>query len=138
MADPGKSMRQYMLSKTAVTDVIGQRFYAKRLPQNATVPAVAYRTLTESHDHALDGLAGMVSTRIQYECFAANAESARSLAYIMIGSEADQIKGLTHGTNVRSVMVEDGVREYEDEDTEGGDYQRHVASFDLMVHWLRS
>lgn len=138
MADPGKSIRQFMLGKTAVTDVIGQRFYAKRLPQGATVPAVAYRTISETHDHALDGLAGIVSTRIQYECFASSAESARSLAYILIAAEADQIKGTSNGTNIRSVMVEDGLREYEDEDTDGGDNQRHVASFDLMVHWLRS
>lgn len=138
MADPVKSVRQYLLSKTAVTDLVGQRIYAKRLPQTVTLPAAAVRVISETHDHAIDGLAGIVATRVQIECFADTSETARATAYAMMGCGIDAVKGTTHGTNIRSVMVEDGVRDNEDEDTSGGDYQRHVASFDFMVYWLRS
>lgn len=136
--DPVKSLRLYLLSKTAVTDIASQRITTKRLKQNETIPAITLRTVSETHDHAIDGLGGIVSTRIQLECFAVTSETARTLAYAIVGCGIDQQKGTYQGTNIRSVMVEDGIREYEDEDTSGGDYQRHVASFDLMIHWLRS
>lgn len=136
--DPIKSLRLYLLSKTAVTDIAGQRIITKRLRQGETIPAITLRTISESHDHSVDGLQGTVSTRIQLECFAIDSEAARTLAYAIIGCGIDAQKGVYQGTDIRSVMVEDGVREYEDEDTAGGDYQRHVASFDLMIHWLRS
>lgn len=138
MADVIVSVRTYLLTKTAITDLIVQRFYQKRLPQGATTPAIVTRVLSESYDHALDGLAGMVQTRIGFECYANTSETARSVADAVIWSGIDAIKGVYTNTNIRSVMVEDGRREFEDEDTSGGDYQRHICSFDLMVHWLKT
>ena len=136
--DPVKSLRLYLLSKTAITDIVSQRISTKRLKQNETIPAITLRTISETHDHAIDGLSGSVSTRIQLECFAIDSEVARTTARAVMACGIDQQKGTYQGTDIRSVMVEDGIREYEDEDTSGGDYQRHVASFDLMIHWLRS
>lgn len=138
MADVIKSVRTYLLTKTEITDLVGQRIEAKRLGQKQTIPAITMRVLTESYDHALDGLGGIVSTRIQFECFANTSETARSVADAVIWSGIDAIKGLYTSLQIRSVMVEDGRREYEDEDTSGGDYQRHVCAFDLMVHWLKT
>ena len=136
--DPVKSLRTYLLAESVVTDICGQRIWMKRLKQNESIPAIAIRTISETHDHSVDGLAGTVSTRIQLECFAVTSETARALAYACISCGIDSQKGTYDGTDIRSVMVEDGIREYEDEDTSGGDYQRHVASIDFMVHWLRS
>lgn len=138
MADVIKSVRKYLLTRTVVTDLVGQRIEAKRLRQGATIPAIVMRILSESFDHALPGLAGMVATRIQFECFAATPEVCRSVADAVIWSGIDTIKGSYDSLQIRSVMVEDGRREYEDEDTVGGDNQRHVTSFDLMVHWLKT
>lgn len=138
MADVIKAVRAYLLTKTAVTDLVGQRYYQKRLLQDATIPAITTKILSEEYEHALDGLGGIVSTRINFECFADSSETARSVADAVIWSGIDAIKGTYASTSIRSVMVEDGRREYEDEDTSGGDYQRHVCSFDLMVHWLKT
>ena len=138
MADVIKSVRQYLLGKTAVTDLVSQRIYQGRPPQKATLPAVTLAINSETYDHALDGLGGLVYTRIQVECYAATAEASRSVADAIIWCGIDQLKGLSTSTNIRSVMVEDGRREFEDEDTSGGDMQRHVTTFDLMVIFLRS
>jgi len=138
MADVIKSIRQYMLSKTAITDLVGQRIEMKRLRQQATMPAVTMRLTSESYDHALDGLGGMVQSRISLECFGITSEVARSVADAIIWCGIDALKATQNDLRIRSVMVEDGRREFEDEDTTGGDLQRHVCSFDLMVHWLRT
>lgn len=138
MADVIKSIRQYMLSKTAITDLVGQRIEMKRLRQQATIPAVTMRLTSESYDHALDGLGGIVQSRISLECYGITSEVARSVADAIIWCGIDTLKATQNDLRIRSVMVEDGRREFEDEDTSGGDLQRHVCSFDLMVHWLRT
>lgn len=138
MSDPIKAVRVYLLTKTALTDLIGQRYYQKQLPQNATIPAVTTKISSETYDHALDGLGGIVSTRIQFECYADTSEVARNVAKAIIWSGIDAIKGLYSLTQIRGVLVEDGMREFEDDDTAGGDMQRHVCTFDLMVHWLKT
>ena len=138
MAEVRVATRSWLLTKTAITDIAGQRFYVGALPQNATIPAVTMTTISESYDHDLAGLAGIVQTRIQFECFADTELVALSLADAIIWSGIDQLKGLYGGINFRSVMVEDGRRTYTDADTNAGDDQRHVVNFDLMITYLRS
>lgn len=138
MADVIKSVRQYMLTKTAITDLVGQRIYQGRLPQSATMPAVVLSITSEDYKHVLGGLDGLVFTRIQVECYAASSESSRAVADAILWSGIAEIKGTYTNLSIRGVSVEDGRREYEDEDTSGGDSQRHVTSFDLMVSFART
>lgn len=137
MAEVRVAVRTYLLTKTAITDIAGQRIYAQALPQGATIPAVTMNTISESYDHDLQGLAGIVQTRIQFECFASTDLVALSLADAIIWCGIDTLKGVSTGINFRSVMVEDGRRTYTDTDTNAGDDQRHVVNFDLMVTYLR-
>tara|TARA_R110000868_G_scaffold260927_1_gene519046 strand:+ start:4857 stop:5273 length:417 start_codon:yes stop_codon:yes gene_type:complete len=137
VAEVRVAVRTYLLTKTAITDIAGQRIYAQALPQGATIPAVTMNTISESYDHDLQGLAGIVQTRIQFECFASTDLVALSLADAIIWCGIDTLKGVSTGINFRSVMVEDGRRNYTDTDTNAGDDQRHVVNFDLMVTYLR-
>jgi len=140
VADVIKTVRNYLLSKTAITDLIGQRIYASRIPQSTsqTSSCVTIGILSETYEHALDGLGGIVSTRLIFDCFAATAELARSIADSIIWSDIDKLKGVYTNLNIRSVMMDDGRREYINDDIAGGDNQRHVVTFDIMVFWLRS
>lgn len=138
MADVRIATRAYLLTKTAVTDIVGQRIYAQQLPQGATIPAVTMTTISESYDHDLAGLAGIVQTRIQFECFATTEIASLALADAIIWCGIDTLKGVSTGINFRSVMVEDGRRTYSDSDTDAGDEQRRVTNFDLMVTYCRS
>lgn len=45
------------------------------------------------------------------------------------------MKGTYSGVDIRGVEVEDGRREYEAEDIEGGDDQTYITEFDLMVSY---
>lgn len=137
MADVCVALRTYLLTKTAITDIVGQRIYADQLPQGATIPAVVMYIASESYDHALDGLAGMIHTRVQFECLADTRKISHAIADAIIWCGADQLKGLTNSIDFRSVMIEDGRRAYNDPDTSGGDQQRYVTTFDFMVHHLK-
>lgn len=138
MADVNIAVRTYLLTKTAITDLIGQRMYTDALPQGATIPAVAMSTVSETYDHAIDGLGGIVASRIQFECYASTRIVSLSIADAIIWCGIDAIKGTYSSINIRSVMVEDGRRCFTDADTAGGDAQRYVTSFDLLVTHLRS
>jgi hypothetical protein len=140
MADVIKSVRAYLLTKTAITDLVGQSIYASKIPQSLsqTSNCVVIDVNSEVYDHTIDGLGGIVSTRLNIDCFASTSEIARSIADAIIWSGIDAIKGTYTSLNIRSVMVDEGRREYLNEDIAGGDNQRHVVTFDLMVHWLRT
>lgn len=102
------------------------------------MPAVVLHINSESYEHVLAGLEGLVSARINVECYASTAESSRALADAIIWCGIDAIKGTYTSLSIRGVAVEDGRREFEDEDTSGGDNQRHVTSFDLKVVFART
>lgn len=137
MADVVVSTRAYLLSHTAVSDIVGQRIYADKLPQNAVLPAVVLKIQSERLDHSLQGLSGIVATRIQVECYATTRITSNALADTVIWCGIDKIKGMYTGLNIRGVMVEDGRRSYEDDETGGGDDARYVSQFDFQVHWLK-
>jgi hypothetical protein len=138
VADVQVAVRAYLLTKTAITDIVGQRIYTDKLPQKATLPAVTMRIQSERYVHALAGLVGLVDTRLQMECYAATRLATNALCDAIIWSGIDAIKGTYSDLDIRGVMVEDGRRSFEDDDTAGGDDARYVSQFDLTVTWLRT
>jgi len=137
VADVQVAVRAYLLTKTAITDIVGQRIYTDKLPQKATLPAVTMRIQSERHIHALTGLVGLVDTRLQFECYSASRIATNNLCNEIIFSGIDAIKGTYSGLDIRGVMVEDGRRSFEDDDTAGGDDARYVSQFDLTISWLK-
>jgi len=71
VAEVRVALRSYLLTKSAITDIVGQRIYAGALPQGATSPAVTMATVSESYDYDGVGLAWIVQTRMQFECYSA-------------------------------------------------------------------
>lgn len=137
--------RSYMLTKTAITDLVGQRIYTDVLPQGATMPAVALFIDSEDYEHALDGLTGLVASRLRVECYAATRLVANAIAEAITWCGIDQqkgrlsytVSGTTYGANIRSVMVETGKRYFTEPDNKGGDSERYVTTFDFMVTFLK-
>lgn len=133
MADVGTAVRAYLLTKTAITDIVSQRFYADILPQGATLPAIAYSRTSTAHDHDLSNLSGLAHARIQFECFAATRAQSNAIADAIRSSGVMAIKGTYSSVDIRGVRIEEGIRSYMDFPTDGSDEHRYVASIDLMV-----
>lgn len=136
MADVVSAVRTYILSQSAVTDLIAQRMYLDRLKQNATLPAATIHKVSESHVHTISNRGGMVQTRLQIECFALQRLTANALAEAIYKCGIAAVKGITNSVNIRGVMVEDGQRNYTIDDADGGDDHTYVTQFDLMVSYL--
>lgn len=138
MADVVSAVRTYLLSKSAITDVISQRIYFDRLRQNATLPAATISKVSETHYHKLSDRSGLVSTRLQIEAYSLSRLTSNGLAEAIYKCGIAAVKGLTNSIDIRGVTVEDGQRNYTIDDADGGDDHTYVTQFDLMVSYLES
>lgn len=136
MADVISAVRSYLLSRSAVTDIIAQRMYLHVLRQNATLPAATISKSSETHTHLISDRSGFVQTRLRIECFSKTYTQANALAEAIYKSGIAAVKGTTHGVNIRGVTVEDGQRNEYIPDSEGGDDHTYITQFDLMVSYL--
>jgi len=138
VADLGIAVRTYLLTKTAITDLVSQRFYADILPQSATLPAIAYTRTSGFHDHILSDLAGLAHARIQFECFADTRAVANSIVEAIRASGIITQKGTISSVDIRGVRIEEGLRSELDYPHDGSDEHRYVASIDLMFDFTET
>lgn len=130
------AVRTWLLAQSSVTDLIGQRMYLDRLPQNATLPAVTVEKSSESHHHTLSNRSGFVETRLAFECHATLRLTANNVAQQIIDSGIAAVKGVTNSVDIRAVMIEDGQRNFTIDAADGSDDHQYVTTFDLMVSYL--
>lgn len=137
MADVGSAVRAYLLSKTAVTSLIGQRIYTDLVPQNETLPAVSYMLLPTIHEHQLSGFAGVAHTRIQFDVYAdkrldANAVCEAIRTCGIIGFRGTQSEVFICGSDF------DGPWYSLDYSNENSDDHRYVTTFEILVNHTES
>ena len=128
-------VRGYLLSKTAITNVVGQRIYTDIMPQNATLPAIAFRKIPTRHEHTLSGCAGIAHCRLQFDCYAATRLQANDIAESIRTTGIVEIKGVTFGCDIRGARVEQGQRNEIEYSKEDSDDHRYVPSLDLEVSY---
>lgn len=71
-------------ASSAVGTIAGDRIYPDPLPQDATLPAVAYRRVSGQRGATLDGPDGTGTARMQFDCCAATPDAAKALAEALI------------------------------------------------------
>lgn len=139
MADVAVGLRGYLLSKTAITDLVGStRIYTDQLPQRATLPAIVLNQLFTMHEHQLSDLGGLAHARVQIECYAATRLVANSIVEAIRTCGIITQKGLTNGVDIRGVRIEEGMSYKDDAATDGSDEQRYVAVFDLVIDYTET
>lgn len=62
-------LRTYLLGDSNLTAKVSTRIYPLHLPQDATLPAIIYRWVSDTEGFNLDGADGLVSPRIQFDVF---------------------------------------------------------------------
>jgi len=138
VADVAIGIRGYLLSKSGITDLVGQRIYTDQLPQRATLPAIVMNQLFTTHDHQLSDLTGLAHARVQCECYASTRLVANSILEAIRSCGIITQKGTTNGVDVRGVRIEDGMSYRDDAATDGSDEQRYVSVVDLVIDYLET
>jgi hypothetical protein len=138
-----QALCSYILTRTAVTNLIGTgsnaRLYAIVLPETcdlASGAAATYEIISSSETELISNRAGIVQSRVQITSFAQTHAAAMALARAIKNSGIATLKGVNSGVDFRGVMIEDGIKCFAEQPTDGSDTWRFVAEFDLKVSYL--
>ena len=138
MADVAESVRAYLVANVGVAALIGTRMRPDVISQSETLPAVAMSKISTRHDHTLSRFAGLAHCRIQFDCYSDTRSGADAVAEAIRASGLIGVKGVTHGTDIRGVRMEDGQRNEIEYSSEASDDHRYVTTFDLEVDYTES
>lgn len=138
MADVAIAIRTWLLQKTDLTSVVGQRIYTDILPQNPVLPAVTFSKLFTFHDHTISNLAGVAHTRFQFDCYAKTRAAANQIAEIIRATGIVGLRGLTSGVEILGVRLEEGQRNFVDYPRDDSDDHRYVTNFDLVIDFAET
>jgi acid phosphatase class B len=132
-------IRRLLLSKSAITSLVGTRVYPHHVPQaNATYPSITYAIVSNDSAHTLAGGAGYAARRLQIDVYA-KTETSRDA---VVEAIRNQLQGfppagtsgtIGAGTVVTSITYKNGRDLYEPDQTSGDvGYYRHSMDF-----WIR-
>jgi hypothetical protein len=132
-------IRRLLLSKSAITSLVGTRVYPAHIPQKInTFPTITYQLISTNAAHHLAGGAGYCEKRLQLDVYAENEVSRDAV----VEAVRNQLQGFppagTSGTigagTVITSIVYKGSRDMYDPDQVGGDVGYFRNSTD---YWIR-
>lgn len=138
MARVGSSLRSYMLSKSAITSLIGQRMYPNELKQNANLPAVVYRVTNTEREHHISDASKLAHARVELYIFGATIDSAEAVADAIRTCGMTSYRGTTGSIFFNGIEITTGDSWIDDPPTDGNQSPRSIVNFDLMVHYTEA
>ena len=135
MADVKLAVRSFLLSKSAIQAIIGQRFYVGMRRQGATLPHAVISKISGRHEHNLSDVADLAWTRLQIECYSDTSSESDELAKAIIQSGIAAVKGATNGVDIRGVRIDRGQENFVVSDSDGGDDHTYLTELDLEVSY---
>ena len=123
-----KDLHTYMLSRSAISTLIGTRMYNQKLPNDPTLPAITYNRISTVRRRSHDGDSSLTRPRIQYSCWGATPDDVEDLSDA-IEDEMKSFSGTAGSSTVYATIVENRLSMY---DSESKFY--HIP-IDLMVQY---
>lgn len=117
-----------LLASTGVTALVGTRINWSRRPQGEALPAIVLTRISGFPDVHHGGASGLVSSRVQVDCWAASYGSAKATARAV--EAAITAKTFTQGAVRFDVILIDSERDSTFEATPDTLFQ---TSLDLMI-----
>ena len=72
----GQDVRTFLLSKSAITSLIGTRMFPDVIPEKGIFPALVYFQVSQVPQHTLPATAGFAWSRIQFDAYATGSTGA--------------------------------------------------------------
>jgi hypothetical protein len=136
MADIGSAVRGYLAANTGVAALVSSRIYPDVLPQGYTIRtggALTYTVISTIHDHLINGLAGIVRSRVEFTAFASTRAGANLIAEAVRTSNLQGYTGAMGGVFIESVMISGGIQTLDERPTDGSQEHRYLTVFDYMI-----
>lgn len=74
-----RDLRDYLLSRVAITDLVEERIYALRMPQPAAYPAIVISLVSTNATRSHDGYSEMRTRRVQVDCYSDDFDEMQAL-----------------------------------------------------------
>lgn len=127
------NLRKYLLSKSAITSLVGTRMFPRKIPQkNSAFPVIVYRIVSQDAAHHLAGGAGYAGTRIQLDVYSETETETDALAEA-IRNQMQGYSGAMGTASVTSVVLKNSQDLYEppQDNSDTGLYRNSTD------YWLR-
>jgi len=84
-----QAIKKELMAASGVTDLIGERLYYVRAPQDVTKPYVVFFKVSGSREYSHDGASELANPRFQFSCFATTYyEAKQTVNAIRVAIEA--------------------------------------------------
>lgn len=95
-------------------DLVGDRVYPMRLPQDEPLPAVVYQSISRAREESHSGPSGLYHPRIQLNCWDDSYTGAKKLAKRIIQA-LDGYKGTVGSIKIGKIKVANVLDDQEEE-----------------------
>jgi hypothetical protein len=141
VADLGTSIRGFLLADAGVVALTSTHIYPDVLPQGYSVAsggALTYTIISTTHDHLINGLAGIARSRIEFAAFAGTRVASNAIAEAVRASGLVGTTGLVSDVWIESVMITDGVQTLDERPSDGSQEHRYLTVFDYLIAFQES
>lgn len=77
------ALRALILSDAEILAIVGPRVFPHFIPQGQPTPAIVYNRVSGSADYTLQGPSGLATATMQVDCWAADPDTASTLARLV-------------------------------------------------------
>jgi uncharacterized protein DUF3168 len=102
MADIEAGLFTLLSTNAGISALVATRIYPLRIPEGATLPAVAYHKVTGPRTHSKDGDMSLSHPRFQVTCWAKDYSDAKAVRDAVIAA----LDGFTDGGTMGGVVVD--------------------------------
>lgn len=141
MADLGSAIKGYLAANAGVLALVSSRIYPDVLPQDYDVAsggALTYTIIDTTHDHLINGLAGIARSRVEMTAWSATRLGANAIADAVKDSGLVGEIGTVGGVFIESVMIADGIQTLDERPTDGSQTHRYLTVFDYLIAYQES
>jgi hypothetical protein len=141
VADLGSAVRGFLAANAGVSALVGSRIKPDVMQQKWDVkngPVLTYAIVSTTHDHPLNGLAGIARSRIEFTSFASSRLMANAVAEAVRQSGLPGYTGTMGGIEIESVMLESGSQSLDEGPTDGSQEHRYLTVFDYLIAYQES
>lgn len=132
-----EAIRQHLMTKGALTALVGDRIHHLKRIQGDPAPAVVYFSVSRNTLMNLEGgEAGMTNARYQFESSGRTSVQAKAVDE-QLRQALSGFAGTMGDLAVHAVLPEDLTDEY-DVDPSGSDKGSVVVVRDFMIHWTET
>lgn len=135
MSDIGKAVKVKLEADSDVLAITSTRIYPGHLKQDATLPAITYRIISDIPENHITGAGELTTARIQLDCYAATYAAAMALKE-KVRLAIDGVTG-DYGTEEICDCNLEGTHDFQEQPVDGSDSWRYGFSLDFLVSYYR-